>query len=276
MFYTFLKNKNTTIKLSQTTLSNNVVNETEELNTYYHIYSNLANQNFSISNLNESLPFYELIELYSYLQINNFKKINIGDFSETDCFKHFVEYKISNYNYYLLNYHSTTTLHFDLLFFNLWIDNPFYIIYTICKYQCNNGYTIIKLNDKNVDFIYLLTTLYTKTIICRPIVMSNGSEEYYIICQKFNNTYDYDIDLLSKSSVSCNTPIHFINYVNEIFVLMRQQFLVNKKNTFFIKMLNTEKREMSINRNIYNCVKWCETYNIPHNDVKINIFNDKM
>ena len=270
MFYTFFKNKNTTIQETQTTISNNLVKESEELNTYYHIYSKLVNQNFSVSKLNESLAFYELIELYTHLQINNFKNINIGDFSETDCFKHFVEYKISNYNYYSLSYFTSSMLKFDILFFNLWIDNPFYIIYTICKYQQNNGYTIIKLNYKNLDFIYLLTTLFTKTIVCRPIVMSNGSEDYYIICQKFNNTYDYDIELLSKKSVTCSTPLHFINYVNEIFVLMKQQYLINRKNIFFIKLLNIEKKELSINKNLYNCIKWCETYDIPYNELKTN------
>jgi hypothetical protein len=276
MFYTFFKNKNTTIQKSQTKSSTILAKESEELNTYYHLYSNLVDQNFSVSKLNESLTFYELIELYTHLQINNFKNINIGDFSETECFKHFIEYKISNYNYHLLNYYSVPILEFDILFFNLFIDNPFHIIYTICKYQRNNGYTIIKFTCKNIDFIYLLTTLFTKTIVCRPIVMSNGSEDYYIICQKFNKTHDYDINLLSKNSVTCNTPLHFINYINEIFVLMKQQFLINRKNIFFVKLLNTEKKDATINKNIYNCIKWCETYEIPYNELKINIFNDKL
>jgi hypothetical protein len=273
MFYIFLKNKNTTIQQSQTIGSTISVKESDELNTYYHIYSNLSNENFSISKLDESLAFYELIELYTHLQINNFKNICIGDFSESDCFKHFVEYKISNYNYHSLNYFSTPMLKFDILFFNAWIDNPFYIIYTICKYQRNNGYAIIKLDYKDLNFIYLLTTLFSKTIICRPIVMSNGSEDYYLICQKFNNTYDSEIEILSKNSVTCNIPLHFVNYVNEIFVLMKQQFLVNRKNTFFIKLLNSEKKELTISKNLYNCVKWCENHDIPYNEVKTFLTN---
>lgn len=269
MLYTFFKNKNTIIH--ETKMPDIIIlkKEDEELNTYYHIYSNVKNQNFSISKLNKTLKFYELIELFSNLHINNFKNIRIGDFSNTDCFKQFVEYKMSNCTYSI----DEGSDFFDLIFFDLYAD-PLHIIYTICKRQYKNGNTIIKLNNKNLDLLYLLTTLFTKTIVCRPVVMSNGSEDYYIICQKYNNTYDYKIEdsISENSGIACNIPIHFINYANEIFVLLKQQFMVYKKNIFFIKISNDEKKENTINKNIHDCVKWCESYDIPYNEVKINIF----
>lgn len=282
MYYTFSKNKNVFFKKSDLPSTNLVItnSEDQELNTYYYIYTKLTNQNFSVSKLKKTQLFYELIELFSHIQfINNFKYINIGDFSNTDCFKQFAEYKITKFNYYLNSFDNKPLLKFDLLFFNLCSDNYlFYIIYLICNYQNKNGYTIIKMNNKNIHFLYLLTSLFTKTIICRPAVMSNN-EDYYIICQKFNNTYDYDIGqtvLENVDGITCNIPYHFINYINEIFVMIKHQYVLFKKNEIFLKNLNEEKMENVKNKNIYNCIKWCEDHDIPCNPVKNNVFNDKL
>jgi len=271
MFYTFFKNKN--IILQKSNVSNNIETfDNEELNIYYHIYSNILNHEFPVSKLGKTLLFYELIEIMPYIQINHFKYINICDFSKTDCFKQFLEYKITNYAYHQLDYNTLSK--FDLLFFNLKSENVFYVISIICKCQYSNGTTVIRLNNKNNEFIYLLTTLFTKIIICRPTVMCNDIEDYYIICQKFDNTYD-SMEISKDEGIFCKTPLQFTNYINEVFVLIRQQCLIYRKNLFFIKTLSTDKIETIRNKNIYNCIKWCENHNIPCNDIKTNIFNDR-
>jgi hypothetical protein len=271
MYFVLFKNKN----INFTKTDQTEVEIFDNSNTYHYIYSNLVND--GISKLKKSLLFYELIELFIHIQsINSFKYINVGDFSNTECFKDFVEYKLTKYKYYRLKFDEIKQTNFDLLFFNTCHFHIFYIIHIICKYQTKNGYTIIKTNTKNIHFLYLLTSLFTKTIICKPDVM-NDNENYYIICQKFNNTYNYDIGrIVFENNVECVVPYHFINYMNEIFVLMKQQILLYNKNVFFLKNINVEKMEQIRNKNIYQCIKWCETHSIPFNQIKINIFNDKL
>jgi hypothetical protein len=110
--------------------------------------------------------------------------------------------------------------------------------------------------------------------------MTNDNEDYYVICQNFHNTYDYDLGKYIMKNIDKNiyngVPCHFINVVNEIFVLMHQRYLFHKKNTEYIKCLDICKLERLKNKNIYECIKWCQTYNIPYNTIKMNIFNDKI
>lgn len=248
----------------------------------YDVYSYLnGNDCLPISKLNKSNVFYELVELLYHIKFHKYKKIS--DVSHTNDFKQLIEYKFLHYTYNqysdIQSFQSPNT---DLFFFNTDAnrDYLFFIIYVICNNQSNNGSSIIRMNYKNTEFIYLITTLFEKTFICRPTVMSSNNEDFYVICQNYNNTYKYDLGKYiiqnMKTNIYIGVPCHFINVINEIFVLIKQKYLLYKKNITFLKCVDLTKLDRIRNKNIYDCIKWCQTYDIPYNMNKVNIFNDKI
>ena len=248
----------------------------------FDIYRHLNGQDHPpISKLNKSTIFYELIEILHHIKFHNYK--NICDFSSLGVFKELVDYKFSKCKYkHCLNIESFTPPKVDLFFFDAEITRRylFFIIYVLFNNQNNNGSCIIRMKTKNIEFIYLLTTLFEKTNICKPDVMTHDNESFYVICQNYNNTYDYDLGKYIIQNMEMNIytgiPCYFINIMNEIFTLIRQKYLFHKKNVLFFKCLDLCKLERLKNKNICDCIKWCQTYDIPYNIVKINIFNDKI
>jgi len=271
MFYKISKHKNINLKISDThKKKREFVECLEDINTYYYIYSKIPNYNFFISKLDKPQMFYELVELFSTIYLD-FK--TIGDFSNSKCFYDFIHFKFTSFNYLEMDLSSTEKI--DLLFFDLTSGNEWSVI-PMCKNINKNGHSVIKIkySEQVLEIIYVLSTIFEKTIITRPNVMS-ANECIYLICQNYNNTYvndlgEFVIENLENLSIYENIPCHFINYMNEISAHLKQQILYYKKNIFYI---DEEKTERMRTKNIMYCMKWCETFNIPYN--KINIFNDK-
>lgn len=234
-----------------------------------------------ISKVIKSFVFYELIEILYHIKFHNYK--NICDISSSGSFKELAEYKFSKCKYtHCIDIETFLHSNVDLFFFDAESNRRylFFIIYVIFNNQSNNGSSIIRMKSKNIEFLYLLTTLFGKTNICKPDVMSNDNEYFYVICQNYNNTYNFDLGnyILQNMQLTIyeGVPCYFINIVNEIFSLIRQKYLLHKKNIIFFKCLDLCKLERLKNKNIYDCIKWCQTHELPYNMVKINIFNNKI
>lgn len=278
MFYKISKNKNISLKLSKSQ-KENITQEEEEnpLTTYYYLYSKVPVYNFFISKMEKTKLFYELVELFSTIYFD-FNKMIIGNFSTTKCFYEFLEFKLKDFSYVDLNLN--TGEHVDFIFFDLTMLDEWVII-PMCKKLKKNGHSVIKMkySKKVLEIIYVLSTIFEKTIITRPHIITS-CENIYVICQHYNNTYQEDLgefilENLNNLSIYENIPCHFINYMNEIQVYIKQQILFHKKNGFYF-LNDDEKIEKIKSKNILNCIKWCESFNIPYNNIKLNIFNDKV
>jgi len=272
MFYKISKNKNIKLKISNT--PNQKQESTESLddsfNTYYYIYSKLPIHDVFISKLDKPQMFYELVEVFSNIYFD-FNK-TFGSFSN-DCFYDFLQYKMPTFKHIEMG---DTSEKVDILFFHLTDINEWLII-PMCKKINKNGHFIVKLkySKKVMEIIYVLTTIFEKTIITRPSIMTIN-DYIYIICQNYNNTYEYDLEEfilenLNQLDIRENIPCYFINYMNEVKAYITQQILYYKKSMFYLN--DEEKMEKIKYKNITYCIKWCETFNIPYNNV--NIFNDK-
>lgn len=228
------------------------------------LYSNIYPHNFSISKLNEQRLFYEFFEIFSQITLDNI--FFIGNFSENKC---------------LINYFLYKGLSFecgrkcDLCFFEDMEKNE--IIKTISEVQNKNGTSIIKLKSSrmNIDLLYFLTTIYENVLLFRPKIIID--DYLYIICQRYNNTYEVDFITGFKLGFHKKIPLYFLNIVNEYYAIIEQRFLFYKSQLIFYSLHeNNEKIKEIKNKNITNSIKWCEMYGIPHNNIKINIFSDKV
>ena len=218
-------------------------------------------------------------------------------------------FTLTNYNETILNNNFDLKIKcnnnsIDFLYFELpleiykqqktYIVGLLHILCHILTLQKNNGICIIKIDDliyqPIIEILFLLTNMFDKICIIKPIVTNNISNEKFLLCKHFsfdirqekllkniksiinesNNSYEI------ASLLNIKLPYYFINKLEESNITIGNQqieycdLLIN-----IIKHKNKDyKLEMLKKSNIQKCIDWCEKYKIPHNKFidKLNIF----
>lgn len=160
--------------------------------------------------------------------------------------------------------------------------------------QKKGGCLIVKLTDcfqkSSIDIIYILSSMYDKTYISKPMISPQSSSERFLVCTNFtfsdcNEYYKVFEQALEKirnkkkdetidSFLShANIPLFFKTKMEECNVIIGQQQLENIHKT----ILNGDKIHIYENMEILNNKKnimWCDKYNIEHNQKELenNIF----
>uniref|UniRef100_A0A6C0HD93 Ribosomal RNA methyltransferase FtsJ domain-containing protein n=1 Tax=viral metagenome TaxID=1070528 RepID=A0A6C0HD93_9ZZZZ len=176
------------------------------------------------------------------------------------------------------------------------------IIYILCNLfycQSGNGVAIIKIDNiffkPVIDVLYILSSVYEKVCVIKPIVADVVTNERYIVCknfivnsQKSKLYYMYFINLvlllktvkkdeeivtLLKEDV---VPYYFINKLEELNIIIgHQQLEFMEQLISLYKNKNREEKIESLKKtNIQKCIQWCEKFKIPYNKFtdKVNIF----
>jgi hypothetical protein len=237
--------------------------ENETINTY--IFSNSID---SILSINELCPFVSMnVKLGSKIDdiFDNMSFENVNANDKTDL----IIYEIVDKECYF--------------------KNIVLCLLIIFNYQNNNGISIIKIDDIYdrlvVEFIYILSSIYKKVYLMKPIVCDVTNESKYIVCINYTNKNDCINDKL-LNYVSCSysfdtiiendIPIHFINKLEDVNALIGYQQL--EAYDQIINLYNNKNRDEKIEiikrNNIQKSVQWCDKYNIPHNKFseRTNIF----
>ncbi len=168
------------------------------------------------------------------------------------------------------------------------------LLHFLLKKQTNKGISIIKIdhlfNKCILDVLYILSGLYEKICIVKPITSNAISNERFIVCKGFSNmenmlpnieTIAYDIldgkiNYLIHSILNSQIPYYFVNKIEEINAVLGQQQLetISQIINIMISKNKDDKIENMKRTNIQKCIQWCEKYKLPHNKFidKINIF----
>jgi hypothetical protein len=303
------------------------------VNPYEYIFSRVPGSNYSVSKLKtKSNMFYELFEIIQTIDLlDSFKfdimnSLIVGENYEDslEC----LEMLRENYNIdkFFCFYEYNSKLH------NCIEKNKFnFVIYELNKYNDvnqniinllellviiftqlkENSIIIIKLNNTFykpiLEIMYLLNSLFEKTLVVKPNTSDITSFDKYIILQKlrlnqyyfdlFNNyntvlsdfikNYNTKLDINNYNNISSNNlniqtiikhdlPMYFLNKIDDINIIIGQQQLEAVNQIInMLKSKNIEDRiEIMKKNNIQKSVNWCEKFKIPCNKFsdKINIF----
>lgn len=235
------------------------------LDPHGFLYSNIEPHNFSISKLNKDLLFYEFFEIFANVTLDNI--FFIGNFSKNNSL---IDYFL--YKEFLFECKTKC----DLCFFDIDVEKND-ILKMISEFQNNNGTSIIKIEclKKHSDLVYFLTTIFENVSLFRPKILTDNY--FYIICQNYNNTYTVNFIKGFEFGIHEKIPLYFLNIINEYCSIIEQRCLFYKSQIIFYSLHeNNEKLKELKNKNIQNSIKWCETYGVPHNNIRINMFSDKI
>jgi hypothetical protein len=182
---------------------------------------------------------------------------------------------------------------------NKYIKNMLLIFAIIIKYQSNQGTCIIKIDNifykPIVDILFMLSALYEKVYLIKPIISNITKGERYIICKTFNsNVLDRNYLLKQTEEHICHhirhhffdkhvysvinndIPYYFLNKLEESnSVIGQQQLEAYDQIINIFKNKNRDDKIETLKRNhIQKCIQWCEKNQLPHNKFidKINIF----
>jgi hypothetical protein len=299
------------------------------VNPFEFIHTNVPGTILSVSKVKpDSSLFFDLMEIFQICYITDVLsdklKINIANFTpnftssnyllnmlrednEDTMINEFFDYDVLCEKYIK----NIVSIKIDLLIFEFkdedyidikqYIKNVLLTFYIIVKYQSNNGISIIKLDNifykAIIDVILLLTGIYEKVYLIKPIISKITKGERYIICSNLNidlvnrtNIFeqleeklkDYLLNNLFNSNQNIHSflkndiPYYFLNKIEESNTVIGQQQLESYDQIINIfKNKNKEEKIENLKRNhIQKCVQWCEKNQIPHNKFtdKINIF----
>lgn len=300
-------------------VDSNMLEEIQNIvNTYEYIFSNVPRYLVSVGKVKpESNIFYELIEIYYACNLNelfiNKNKISTLHLTPNHASSIFFinvvredkedEITYNTFQSFDQNQQVVVNKRFDFLFFEFdkeeykditqYSRNIVLGLLYIFKYQNIDGIAIFKIDHifykVIVDVIYILSNLFERVYIFKPIVSNIAEGERYIVCKNFApgvTCYSEDIEeqltkLLSTktniTSVLTNTiPYYFINKIEESNIVIGQQQLESLSliNNLIKNKNKDDKIEMIKRNHIQKCIQWCEKYKIPHNKFmdKTNIF----
>lgn len=319
---------NQLLKVENTNNEINIDYINKIVNPFEFIHTNVPGSLISVSKVKpESSIFFELLEMFQTCNINetlfNKNKINIAhlthNFASTQYLLNMIREEnddiIINQPFIYENICRTFVKNqldkkFDLFIIELndsdyanirqYIKNMTLILYIICKYQSNEGITIIKIDNifykTIIDILFIFTAIYDKVYLLKPSISKITKGERYIVCKHFNN------DLLTKSNllnqlenklhailcgdilntynihsiISNEIPHYFYNKIEETNAVIGQQQLESYDQVINIfKNKNKDEKIETMKRNhIQKCIQWCEKNQLPHNKFidKINIF----
>lgn len=264
----------------------------------YEPYEYLLNKDLTLSEKN--IIYYIFIELFKISgilfsqEINN--KFNIYcDCSDDDIFSAVNHVNKNNKgqirpslteNAYILTYLQVNINHLQDYTLDL-----LKIIIHILSYQSENGCCIIKVGDiiykPILDIFYLLSILYEKIYIIKPLTTSVFNNERFIICKKFSIEstkkkllFQYVLDIMNEikqsnifypniSLLFNEIPHFFINKIEESNLSIAHQQLEYHDiitNIIFNKLCK-EKQENIKKSHINKCIVWCDKYKIPYNKI---------
>jgi len=298
------------------------------VNPYEYIFSRVPGSNYSVSKLKtKSNMFYELFEIIQTIDLlDSFKfdimnSLIVGENYEDslEC----LEMLRENYNIdkFFCFYEYNSKLH------NCIEKNKFnFVIYELNKYNNvnqniinllellviiftqlkENSIIILKINNTFykpiLEIIYLLNSLFEKTLVVKPNTSDITSFDKYIILQKLRlNQYYFDLfnnyntvlsdfiknynndDIINvkpilniQTIIKPELPMYFLNKIDDINIIIGQQQLEAVNQIInMLKSKNIEDRiEIMKKNNIQKSVNWCEKFKIPCNKFsdKINIF----
>jgi hypothetical protein len=171
------------------------------------------------------------------------------------------------------------------------------ILSKILLYQSPNGVSVIKVDNlfykPILDVLYVLSAMYEKVYITKPLVTNINSGERYIICKNYNidnirvKHYQKYIDSLFRIRTDQTTnivslfkhdlPYFFINKIEESNIIIGHQQLEHLDSIInLLKNKNKDDKMETIKKNnIQKCIQWCEKHKIPFNKFteKTNLFH---
>jgi len=295
------------------------------VNPLEFIHSNVPGSSISVSKIKpQSNIFYELLEIIQLFNITdsfNLKsELNIVSFTHNHESINYLlnisrENNLDNMFHYDFDYDTiikqfinSQTISYDLMIFDFktedyccsqrYIRNLILVTLLILKYQTNKGQCIIKIDSilykAVIDVIYLLSNLFDKVYIFKPIISNVSKSDRYLICKDFNiqqKNYDKLItdleDILTNiqdqensvniySILDIDMPQLLINRLEESNIIIGQQQIESYDQIINIfKNKNREDKIENLKRiHIQKCIQWCEKYQLPHNKFidKVNIF----
>ena len=147
-----------------------------------------------------------------------------------------------------------------------------------------------------VDFVYILTSLFTKVAIVKPSISNPTSFEKFLVCQDFQpknreklieeiNTLKHLIEsnfdhLFPSSLVQTSLPAYFLNKMEDIIVIFGQQQLetLNQVITIASSKSKQDKIESLQKQSVQKSVQWCEKHDVPCHKFadRANLFKENM
>ena len=298
------------------------------VNPFEYLYTNVPGTIISVSKVKpDSNIFFELMEIFQLFNVNEIlalkHKINIAHLTPNNTSTNYLLNMLrednddnilcENFNYetiYNLFIKSSFEKKLDLIICefqdsdyndtNKYINNMLLIFSIIIKYQANQGTCIIKIDNifykPIVDILFILSALYDKLYLIKPIISDFTKGERYIICKTFNSSVLNQNILLKQieeksvlnflsnnfkdkfvhSIISNDIPYYFLNKLEESNSVIGQQQLEAFDQIINIyKNKNRDDKLETLKRNhIQKCILWCEKNQLPHNKFidKVNIF----
>jgi len=321
-YYIELKNE-----IDLLNLNNSFENFNEIINPYDYIFSTVPGSSYSVSKLKtKSMMFYELFEIFqntNILEIYNFEVMNsliVGTNYEDslECLEMLRENYINDkffcfhdYSSKLYNYIENNKFNFIIYETKNYVNINHYvmlllefILITVNNLKENSN-VIIKINNifykPIIEVIYILSSLFEKTIITKPNTSNILNFDKYVVLQKFKlNQNDFEIknnyitsinnfikfyneinsnekyELNIHSIIDFNLPYYFLNKMDDINIIIGQQQLELFNQIINLLKSNNKQEKIEIfkKNSIQKSVNWCEKYKIPCNKFsdKINIF----
>jgi len=158
--------------------------------------------------------------------------------------------------------------------------------------QKKGGSFILKIFDAfhthTMDMLVLLTSMYKRVYMTKPLTSRIGNSEKYIVCKGFlhGDTHAFADILRStfRDVLACpeqeyimellNIPksVFFQSRLEEFNSTFGQQQIENIHYTISLieKNVKTDKINILIKNNITKCVNWCMKYNVPYHYIMGN------
>jgi hypothetical protein len=299
------------------------------VNPFEFIHTNVPGSVISVSKVKpESSIFFELMEVFQLLNMNDTfslkNKINIAHLTPNNASTNYLlnmirEDKDDNilcedfnferlYNMFITNNYENKL---DLIICEFeaheyintkkYITNMLLVLMIVIKYQTNQGTCVIKIDNifykSIIDILFILSALYDKIYLVKPIISNVTKGERYVICKSFNsgildksNLSNQINEKIIKSAINTNSlnnisvsslidneiPYYFLNKLEESNAVIGQQQLEAYDQIINIyKNKNRDEKMENLKRNhIQKCIQWCEKNQLPHNKFidKVNIF----
>jgi len=153
--------------------------------------------------------------------------------------------------------------------------------------QRRGGAFVLKIFDAfmahTVDLLYLLSSMYEKVYITKPLTSRFANSEKYIVCQgflpdscgaffpKLRDVFFYMTTLTNMQHIGrfmqCSIPLHFRYRLEECNAVLGQQQVDTIHQT--IALMNTynnrERLEQLLRMNLQKCMDWCSSHRLEYN-----------
>jgi hypothetical protein len=299
------------------------------VNPFEFIHSNVPGSTISVSKVKpDSSIFFELMELFQVFNINDILSLkdNITvahlthNYSSTNYLLNMLREEnqdnivSEDFNYnnlYEMFIKKTYKNKLDLIICEFhpdeynntkkYINNMILILLIIIKYQMNQGTCVIKIDNilykAVIDVIFILSGMYDKIYLVKPLISDVTKSERYLICKCFNESFQNQPKLSSdiheklisnlnnnelmsnkciNSIIDNKLPYYLLNRLEESNLVIGQQQLeaYDQIINIFKNKNREDKIEILKKTHIQKCIQWCEKNQLPHNKFidKVNIF----